>query len=629
MTTSEYDFIIVGGGTAGLVLASRLSENPHYQVLVIEAGQDQTKDPRVTTPALWPTMLGTESDWSLKTIKQVQNSQASSSRLQANQMLKAGFNDRAVIIPQGRLLGGSSALNGLAFTPNSQISTDAWAELGNPGWDWSYMSKYFKKSHTINKPSDPAVEHLGLDYIDENVSGKEGPIQLSFPEDTNDVWPKAWIETLTGLGYPISGDPFSGQSYGGYINAESIDPLKRQRSHAANAYLEPVRSRSNLTIATGSTVQKVILEKTNDEHIVAKGVQFLQDGAIRIANARKDVILSGGTYSSPKILELSGVGDSRRLQRLGIPVMIDNANVGENLQNHPLVGLSVEVVGGVKTLDPIARQDPTAIAAAMEAYSKQSGPFSNSGTYASALLPVFDFLIPEGKAELKKLLESSTASSPPKDAFSDFHERFVRSVLDSPREGSGTFLTFPGHMGFNPDGSLATPIKGTENYFTIAVLLSYPLSRGSAHIASSDPSAKPVIDPHYLSHPLDLEILSRHLRFAESTICNTEPLRSLIKPGGLRSAGVPPNFQNLDDVKDFIKKKAVGAHHPTGTCSMMPEEIGGVVSSRLKVYGVKGLRVCDASIIPISPRSNPQATVYAVAERAADLIKEDWVTQVV
>ena len=527
-------------------------------------------------------------------------------------------------MPQGRLLGGSSALNALAFTPNSQIGINAWAELGNPGWDWSNMAKYFKKSHTINRPSDSAMKHLGLGYLNENFGGKEGPIQLSFPEDTEDIWPKAWIETLTDMGFSMSEDPFSGQSYGGYINAESVDPSRRQRSYSANAYLEPARHRPNLTISTGSTVQKIILEKTGDGNVTATGIQYLQDGISKTVNATKDIILSAGSFNSPKILELSGIGDAKRLQRLDIPVIVDNPNVGENLQNHLLAALSVEVVDGVKTLDPIARQDPTAIAAAMEAYSKQSGPFSNSGTYASALLPVFDFLTPEGKAELKSLLESQTTNRPSKDAFSEFNEKFIRSVLSSPQEGSGTFLTFPGHMGFNPDGSLAAPLHGPEQYFTIAVMLSYPLSRGSSHIHSKDPSAKPLIDPQYLSHPLDLEVLSRHLRFAESGICNAEPLRGLIKPGGLRSAGTPPIFQDLDVVKDFIRRKVVGAHHPTGTCAMMPEEMGGVISPRLNVHGVKGLRVCDASIIPITPRSNPQATVYAVAEKGADLIKEDW-----
>ena len=486
------------------------------------------------------------------------------------------------------------------------------------------MSQCFKKSHTINKPSEQAMKHLGLSYLDEKVSGSDGPIQLSFPEDTDSIWPRAWIETLTGLGCAMSDDPFSGQSHGGYVNAESIDPIRRQRSYAANTYLESARHRPNLTVVTSATVQKIVLVKGDDGKIAAEAVQYLHENIVQAAKARKDIILSAGCFNSPKILELSGIGDAQRLMQLGIPVIVDNPNVGENLQNHVLAGLSLEVVDGVKTLDPVARQNPEAIAAASEAYGKQTGPFSNSGTYASALLPLYDFRTPNGKAELDRLLEPPSTSTSARDDFGEFHQRFVRSVLTSPREASGTYLTFPGHMGFNPDGSMAAPIEGPENYFTVAALLSYPLSRGSVHAASASASAPPTIDPRYLSHPLDIELLARHLRFAERRICAAEPLRGLLKPGGRRSAGAPADFTDLDAVKDFVRRRAVGAHHPTGSCSMMPRPLGGVVGPRLNVHGVAGLRVCDASIIPIAPRSNPQATVYAVAERAADLIREDW-----
>ena len=625
MAEGKFDFIIVGGGTAGLVLAARLSEDSGSQVLVIEAGQDQTDDPRVLTPALWPTMVGTESDWCMKTVEQVRRYYATSCYELTTDHIKAELGGRSIVIPQGRLLGGSSALNGLAFTANSKINVDAWAELGNPGWSWSDIFPYYQKSHTLTMPSKAASTHLGLHYIEEKAEETNGPIQLSFPEDIDNIWPRVWLETLTGLNFLMSGDPFSGQAHGGYVNTESIDPVKRQRSYAANAYLGPARTRPNISVVTGATVERVLFDSPDASNVIATGVQYTKDGTSRLVKTRKEIILSAGAFNSPKLLELSGIGDAKSLQQHKITVVVDNPNVGENFQNHVMAGMSVEVVEGTKTLDPLARQEQEAVGAAMEAYSKsQSGPFANSGTYASALLPVSEFLGPRGKDELNKVLQPLTIDPPPTGSFAALHQDFVCAVLASPHEGSGTIITFPGQTGFAPNGTFAAPSKGPECYFTIAALLSYPLSRGSVHIVSPDPTTAPAIDPRYLSHPLDIEILARHLRYIDGTILKTEPLRSLLKAGGKRGEGVPADLQDLEVVKKFVRERAVGAHHPTGTCAMMPRQLGGVVDARLRVHGVKGLRVCDASVVPITPRSNPQATVYALAEKGADLIKEDW-----
>ncbi|KAL9119178.1 MAG: hypothetical protein Q9187_004265 [Circinaria calcarea] len=169
MASVEYDFVIVGGGTARLVIAARLSEDPHTQVLVLEAGEDRMTDPRVTTPAFWPTLVGTDADWNFRTVEQT------------------GLAGRSLMFPQGRLLGGSSAINGHAFVATSKVNVDAWAGLGNPGWDWFTMKRYFKKSYTLAKPSEAAVKHLRINYIDENVIGTEGPIQASFPENLDSI----------------------------------------------------------------------------------------------------------------------------------------------------------------------------------------------------------------------------------------------------------------------------------------------------------------------------------------------------------------------------------------------------------------------------------------------------------
>jgi choline dehydrogenase-like flavoprotein len=422
------------------------------------------------------------------------------------------------------------------------------------------------------------------------------------------------------LGFSTSGDCLSGDFSGGIINPETIDPTTKQRSSSATAYLLPVRDRANLTVLTGATVEKVILNKTNEGEIVAEGVQYIKGGVVGKAHARKDVIISAGTLNSPKLLELSGIGNPELLKTHGIDVIVDNPNVGENLQNHLMLGVNFEVGDSAPpTIDGLSRQEPEALAAAMAAYSQGRGPLATGGTYASAQLPLPDIQTEEGKQDLEKLLGDPAFQAPVTTAsptFAKAHEDFVRSVLSSATEPSGCYISFPGFAKFNGDGHMAPTPAGKENYFTIALLLMHPLSRGSVHITSSSASSTDMaFDPRYLSHPLDLEVAARHLRFLVSRLASAAPLADQLRPG---QDPVP----DLEAARNYIRDTAVGAHHFTSTCSMMPREAGGVVDHNLRVHGVaRGLRVCDASVIPITPRANTQAAVYGVAERAAEIIK--------
>jgi len=521
-------------------------------------------------------------------------------------------------------LGGSGAINGQAFVAPSKFSVDAWEHLGNPGWNWETLSRYFQKSCTLNKPPVAVVEHLSLAYIDEETSAKfKGPIQASFSEDIGNPLPKAWVETFGELGYPVSGDPFSGEAVGGYINAMNIHPTTKQRSHAGSAYYEPVQSRKNLQVITSASVEKLVLDR-QDGQIVVQGVSYVKDGQTQTVLAAKEVILAAGVFNTPKLLELSGIGSASLLESLNIPVYIDNENVGENLQDHPNTGFSFEVNDGVKTVDDLARQDMAAIGAAMEDYAKnQSGPFASGGNFAGGFLPVVDFLSPDGKNDLTNLLQYQPAHD--EKPFTKYHAEFVKKLLSTPTEGSGGFFSYPALGNFIPktgsDDIMQSATPG--NYFTICCMLLHPLSRGSSHITSSSPAASPTIDPKYLSHPLDLEILARHVRYI-SQLVSTEPLRGFLKPNGRRNDGAPADLSDLAAVKEYVQKAALSCWHPTSTCAMLPRERGGVVDDKLLVYGVKNLRVVDASVIPLATRGNCQTTVYAVAERAADLIKAGY-----
>ncbi|KAI4859652.1 glucose-methanol-choline oxidoreductase-like protein [Hypoxylon rubiginosum] len=523
------------------------------------------------------------------------------------------------------MLGGSSAINGQAFVANSKAAVNAWGEFGNSGWDWDTLAPYYKKFYTLTRPSPAACDHLRLSYIDDEVRGTHGPVQASFPEGVEDPLPTAWVDTLASLGYSASSDPFSGEMVGGYINAMSIDPVTKTRSDAVTAYLEPAKTRKNLHVVTGATVEKLVFDVTGTTPKVI-GVEVRKDGNITTVKPVKEVILAAGVFGTPKLLELSGIGSRERLEPLGITVVVDNPNVGENLQDHPNTSISFEVADGVKTMDALSRQEPEALGAAMQEYdTKRTGPFASGGNFAGSLLPLPDFEGPEGQEKLKEVLSATGVDATP-GPFSSYHSSFVHRVLGDPTEGIGNLFTYASCSNVIPEGAGADIIhhgaQGTPgNFLTICAALLYPLSRGTVHITSADPAVKPTIDPRYLEHPLDLEVIARFLQYIEK-IAHTEPLSKYMKPDGRRNHGAPMELGDLDTAKEYVKKSGLSCWHPTSSCAMLPRDRGGVVSPELFVYGVEGLRIVDSSVIPLATRGNCQTTVYAVAERAADLIKD-------
>lgn len=532
--------------------------------------------------------------------------------------MQSALHNKVITIPYGRVLGGSSAINGQAFVATSKVNVDAWDELGNPGWSWETLAPYFKKSHTLAvPPSDSAIyNHLRLDYIQPDISGSDGPIKASFPNSIDNPLPNAWIETLHALGHKATGDPFSGNIIGAYTNAASIDSETRQRSYAASAYWKPVQDRKNLTVITGAYVQRILL-RGNPPSVIAVGVEYVNNGETRTANASGEVILSAGALHSPKLLELSGIGDPDLLAFIGIPTVIANKYVGENLQDHPMSGLSFEVQDGVETIDDLLRQDPAAMGKAMKQYvDSRSGPLAVGGIFSYGFLPL-QTALPES---LSSLSDSTDNTHPLKPAENAYYDR----LLNNPNESTAGFFTYgaQGNFGGGSGSSLMQSNFLPGNYYSVAICLLQPLSRGSVHIRSADPSDAVKVDPRYLTHPFDLEVFARHMTYI-STIISTEPLASLIKPDGRRNACAPADLADVEAMRGYVKQTTLSSWHPTSTCAMLPLDKGGVVNERLVVHGTRNLRVVDASVFPITTRGNPMATVYAVAERAADLVKED------
>ena len=608
LKTQTYDIIICGGGTAGCVLAARLSEDPNLSILLIEAGVNANKDPLVSTPGLFPLLMDNpDRDWQFMSEP------------------SPGLNGRKIPCPRGKCLGGSSAVNLMALVYPSKASLDVWAELGNEGWDWESMVPYFQKFQRKIPPSREIKEALSLDFLDlELQEGTHGPIASSYPQ-TFDPLQKAWVDTWKGLQKHITGDPMAGTFSGGYTSTATVDPEKAERSHAGVGYLEPVMGRENLEVVTEAMIERVEFDGGEAEGVVANGVTFTHAGQHYTAHASKEVILTAGVIGSPAILERSGIGCKKLCGHLGIENVIDNPHVGENLQDHLMCGASFEVNDGVATAD--AMRDPATVQKVMEAYqTSKSGPLAGGGGYSFAYTPLLDFLTPLSSSELKDLLDKHlSADSDPEFKSQKQHQAFARRIIENPRECSSSlcFITVQFH-GEKEAVKDVFGISEPENYITLLPQLAHPFSRGSVHVQSKEAQVYPIVKPNYFSHPLDAEIMGRHMMQIE-TFASSPPFSTFLKPNGRR---LPPGKDalTLENSIDFLRAAATSNYHQCGTCAMMPEELGGVVNERLKVHGTRNLRVCDASVFPVQVRGNIQSTVYAVAEKGADLLMEEFGT---
>lgn len=438
------------------------------------------------------------------------------------------------------MLGGSSGLNGLSFTASAKAVVDGWADLGNPGWEWPAFSQSLAQTYTVAKAPPLAAK----------PSSSQGPLQVAYADGCMGKWPKVWADTIESLGFPGAQDTLTGYAPGGLMVPDTVDPAMGIRSYAANAYLSPeVRGRANLTVRTGVEVKKVLLKKPGrgepDGPAVATGVEFtvLTTGTTTTVTARREVVVTAGVFGSPKLLELSGIGDARRL---GVDhVVIDAPGVGENLQNHPLMSVSFEVDNTAPpTKDPFLRaalrQDEKVLGGAMKEYMEhRTGVFASSGVTSAAQLPLPGLDTPEGRKGLEGLL--STTASGSSGAFAVAHEKFVRTILLSRSEASGYYIFGQAYAAFNPDGTSALPpMDGSEdNYITVLIMLAHPLSRGSVHVVGAGADQTLAIDPGYLSHPYDLEVLARHVQFIEQGLAVAEPLAKWLKPNGKRAVGAP------------------------------------------------------------------------------------------
>jgi choline dehydrogenase len=501
----EYDYIVVGGGTAGCVLAGRLSEDQRKRVLLLEAGARDPLD-TMAVPGAWLSLLSSTAVWG-----------------------DAGavneFTGAPVPTPRGRGLGGSSSINGLNFLRGHRSGYDDWPAQGAPGWGFDDLLPYFQRSETATG-GDPAVR------------GTHGPLIVGTPPEPNPVIAAAVAAGLE-LGYGPAHDVSSGLEIGfGWSDFNIVDGV---RQSAADAYLAPAADRTNLDIVTDALVRRVIILDGR-----ATGVEYSTPGSTATASSTKEVVLTAGTIGSAQLLLLSGIGPPDQLRAVGIDPRLDLSGVGANLCDHPFATV----------------------------------------TYAA-------------------------------------RQPIPRIPGNAPGEAMGFIRTNPTEAGPNLQFvliSLPIPVPALpqpDNGYTIAFSAMAPYSRGSVRLASSDAEVLPVVDPNYLGDPRDVTTMYEGLRIARR-IGHADALAAW------RGEEVHPG-RAVDDadthaLREYMRQSLKCYFHYAGTCRIGDGEMA-VVDTQLRVRGVEGLRVADASVMPSIVSANTAATVYAIAERAADLIR--------
>ncbi|HMI89263.1 MAG TPA: GMC family oxidoreductase N-terminal domain-containing protein [Polyangiaceae bacterium] len=520
---AEYDYVIVGAGSAGCTLAGRLSEDPRVRVLLLEAGT--AREPLFARmPAGFSKLFRTRHDWAYETEPEPE------------------LGGRRLYMPRGKMLGGSSAMNAMIYIRGNPLDYDGWAAAGARGWSYAEVLPFFLMAEDQSRGKSLA-------------HGVGGPLRV---EDLRTVNPmsRAFVAACQEVGIAKNDDFNSGSQDGAGLY--QVTQRGGRRWSAANAYLFPAMQRPNLVVLRGVLATRIVIEKQR-----ARAVEFIDGSRKKTATARREIVLAAGAIASPQLLQLSGVGPADELSRLGVAVMVKSEGVGANLQDHPVIGVLYD------SKVPISLSKGESLSGFIEYFARRTGPLSSNVAEAGAFV-------------------RSESSLPAPDI--QFHFGPIYHVDHG-------FVRPPGHG------------------FTLGPTLVTPTSRGRLTIRSADPAAPPRIYGNVLGHATEMRALLYGLKLARD-IARSRAFDTYRGAEFMPGEAIKTDAQ----LEAYVRAKVELLYHPCATCKMGEDELS-VVDSELRVRGVAGLRVADASVMPIVPRGNTNAPTIMIAERCAAFMK--------
>jgi choline dehydrogenase len=527
----EFDYVIAGGGTAGCVLANRLTKDRSVRVLLLEAGPSD-RNLLIHLPIGFAKLTSGPYEWGYRTAPQ------------------AHCNGRKIPIAQGKVIGGGGSINAQVFTRGTPGDYDGWArDFGATGWSFAEIQKYFIRSEDNDRFSLP-------------WHGTGGPLGVSDIPDPHPLT-RAFVKAGMEFGLPYSGDFNGPDQYG--VGIYQTTTRRGRRCSAAQGYLGPARKRENLVVRVDEAVTRIVLDRKR-----ATGVEAVRDGTVVRYGARREVIVAGGAIGSPKLLQLSGIGDPADLRAAGVEVLHPLAGVGKNLHDH----CDLDVIYELKkyqSMDRLGRVRPATLAAAIEYALFLNGPLASTLVEGGA----FSYADP--------------TQPTPDLQFHFLPASGAEAGIAAVRTGYGVTL---------------------NSYFL------RPRSRGTLRIASADPTRAPIIDPNYVASDPDLEMSAEGLRQSREIMAQPSMTRH-IKAEHLAGG---ETVKTRDDYLRYVRAHGRTAYHPVGTCAMGTAD-ASVVGPDLRVHGLDGLRVVDASVMPRLTSSNTQAATVMIAEKASDMIR--------